>query len=131
MTSTFRWLGLALLGILIAAAISIAASRLASQQIGLASQPISAGDALAPAGQVGERPPRPPHPQTGRGHELPAPAEPVSPEPVEPATPTSPEPATPTSPEPATPTSPEPAPAPAHGDESGGSGGGRAGGGDD
>jgi hypothetical protein len=43
-----RWLGLALLGILIAAAVSIAASRLASQQIGLASQPISAGDALAP-----------------------------------------------------------------------------------
>ncbi len=47
--ATMRWLGLALLGILIAAAVSIAASRLASQQIGLASQPISAGDALAPA----------------------------------------------------------------------------------
>jgi hypothetical protein len=47
--ATMRWLGLALLGILIAAGISIAASRLASQQIGLASQPISAGDALAPA----------------------------------------------------------------------------------
>lgn len=44
----FRWLGLALLGILVAAAVSIAASRLASQQIGLASQPVSAGDALAP-----------------------------------------------------------------------------------
>jgi hypothetical protein len=46
-----RWFGLALLGILIAAAVSIAASRLASQQIGLASQPISAGDALAPAAE--------------------------------------------------------------------------------
>lgn len=46
-----RWAGLALLGIVIAAAISIAASRLASQQIGLASEPISAGDALAPAQQ--------------------------------------------------------------------------------
>ena len=44
-----RWTGLALLGMLIAAAVSIAASRLASQQIGLASEPISAGDALAPA----------------------------------------------------------------------------------
>jgi hypothetical protein len=43
-----RWIGLALLGILIAAAISVAASRLASQQIGLASEPISAGNALAP-----------------------------------------------------------------------------------
>lgn len=51
MPATLRWLGLALLGILIAAGVSIAASRLASQQIGLASQPISAGDALAPAAQ--------------------------------------------------------------------------------
>jgi hypothetical protein len=49
MPSALRWLGLALLGILIAAGVSIAASSLASQQIGLASQPISAGDALAPA----------------------------------------------------------------------------------
>jgi len=44
-----RWLGLALLGIVVAAVVAIAASRLASQQIGLASQPASAGDALAPA----------------------------------------------------------------------------------
>jgi hypothetical protein len=49
MPATARWLGLAVLGILIAAAVSIAASKLASQQIGLASEPISAGDALAPA----------------------------------------------------------------------------------
>lgn len=54
--ATMRWLGLALLGILIAVGVSIAASRLASQQIGLASQPISAGDALAPAAQ--QRPKR-------------------------------------------------------------------------
>lgn len=46
--STLKWIGLALLGLLIAAGVSIAASRLASQQIGLASEPISAGDALAP-----------------------------------------------------------------------------------
>ena len=46
-----RWLGLALLGIVVAAAVAIAASRLASQQIGLASQPVSAGDALAPAAE--------------------------------------------------------------------------------
>jgi hypothetical protein len=43
-----RWVALALLGLLIAAGVSIAASSLASQQIGLASEPISAGDALAP-----------------------------------------------------------------------------------
>lgn len=55
-STAVRWTGLALLGILIAAAVSVAASRLASQQIGLASEPISAGDALAPA----QRRPRPP-----------------------------------------------------------------------
>jgi hypothetical protein len=48
-----RWIGLALLGLAVAAAVSIAASQLASQQVGLASQPISAGDALAPAGAEG------------------------------------------------------------------------------
>ena len=47
----FRWIGLALLGIVVAAAVSVAASRLASQQIGLASQPVSAGDALVPAAE--------------------------------------------------------------------------------
>lgn len=46
-----RWLGLALLGIVVAAVVAIAASRLASQQIGLASQPVSAGNALAPAAE--------------------------------------------------------------------------------
>ena len=49
MPATIRWVALALLGLLIAAGVSIAASSLASQQIGLASEPISAGDALAPA----------------------------------------------------------------------------------
>ena len=57
--ATVRWLGLALLGILIAAGVSIAASRLASQQIGLASEPISAGDALAPAKRALAKPPKP------------------------------------------------------------------------
>ena len=46
--ATIRWVALALLGLLIAAGVSIAASSLVSQQIGLASEPISAGDALAP-----------------------------------------------------------------------------------
>ncbi len=54
--TTLRWIGLALLGIAVAAAVSVTASRLVSQQIGLASQPISAGDALAPASAtVGEK----------------------------------------------------------------------------
>jgi hypothetical protein len=47
-STAMKWIGLALMGIAIAAGISIAASRLASRQIGLASEPISAGDALAP-----------------------------------------------------------------------------------
>jgi hypothetical protein len=54
--ASLRWLGLALLGILIAGVVAIAASRLASQQIGLASQPISAGDALAPATRGKQKP---------------------------------------------------------------------------
>jgi hypothetical protein len=52
---TARWIALAILGMLIAAAVSIAASRVASQQIGLASEPISAGDALAPRPREKER----------------------------------------------------------------------------
>ena len=43
-----RWAALAVLGILVAAAVSVAASRLTSQKIGLASEPLSAGEGLAP-----------------------------------------------------------------------------------
>jgi hypothetical protein len=64
----FRWLGLALLGILVAAVVSIAASRLASQQIGLASQPVSAGDALAPASGRYRGPAAPSHTSPRRHH---------------------------------------------------------------
>lgn len=56
MPATIRWVGLALLGLLIAAGVSIAAGSLVSQQIGLASEPVSAGDALAPQSQ--QRPAR-------------------------------------------------------------------------
>jgi outer membrane biosynthesis protein TonB len=101
-----RWTGLALLGILIAAAVSVAASRLASQQIGLASEPISAGDALAPAmrQQRATAPKHGPvkptkHPQQGV--------------PSVPAQPTEPAPAQPTEPAPA-PTPPVEAPEPSH-----------------
>lgn len=90
--TTVRWVALALLGLLIAAGVSIAASSLVSQQIGLDSEPISAGDALAP--QASTRPNRP-----GPRHKrsptetpaAPAPAEttapsPASPEPQSPST---------------------------------------------
>jgi outer membrane biosynthesis protein TonB len=109
-----RWIGLALLGILIAAAISIAASRLASQQIGLASQPISAGNALAPPGKKREtpQPQSPSHAGKRQAHASP----PSSPNPA-------PEPEPEPEPEP-TPSSPESNPAPpTQPDDSGGSGG--------
>lgn len=66
--ATIKWAGLALAGLLIAVGVAIAAGNLAGRQIGLASEPISAGDALAPAASPshgssrsghdhGERPP--------------------------------------------------------------------------
>jgi hypothetical protein len=48
MPGWFRWTLLALLGLAAAAAISVAASHLVSQRIGLASEPLSAGKELAP-----------------------------------------------------------------------------------
>ncbi len=48
MTGWLRWTLLALLGLAVAAAISVAASNLVSQRIGLASEPLSAGRELAP-----------------------------------------------------------------------------------
>ncbi|MGZ8667338.1 MAG: hypothetical protein ACXWZM_09540, partial [Solirubrobacterales bacterium] len=101
-----RWLGFALLGIVVAAAVSIAASRLSSQQIGLASEPISAGDQLVPKA-VAPATPRPRRRQHRRQHRDHAPAE----QPTAPRAPSAP--AAPTPPEPPTPApSPSSAPAP-------------------
>ena len=47
--ATARWIALALLGLAIATAVGFAASNLASQQIGIASESITAGERLAPA----------------------------------------------------------------------------------
>ena len=44
-----KWVGLALLGLLIAAAVALAATGLISRQIGIDSESITAGDTLAPA----------------------------------------------------------------------------------
>ena len=46
--SWLKWSGLALLGIVVAAAVSVAAGSLSSQPIGLTSEPVSAGDQLVP-----------------------------------------------------------------------------------
>ena len=45
---SIRWILLALLGLAVAAGVSVAASQLVSQRIGLAAQPPSAGKDLAP-----------------------------------------------------------------------------------
>lgn len=45
---TARWVLLALVGLAIAIGVAIAAANLTSQQIGIASESISAGDALVP-----------------------------------------------------------------------------------
>lgn len=79
-----RWLGLALLGIVVAALVAVLASRLVSQQIGLASEPVSAGDALAPrlGRDHGERPKPRPKPKPAPKHEPePAPQPETAPEP--------------------------------------------------
>jgi hypothetical protein len=47
--ATMRLIALAIAGILVAAAVAVVAGQLASRQIGLASEPVSAGDELAPA----------------------------------------------------------------------------------
>jgi hypothetical protein len=47
-TATWKWVVLALVGLLIAGGVAVAASRLASEQIGIASESVSAGDQLAP-----------------------------------------------------------------------------------
>lgn len=47
--ATAKWILLALAGLAIAIAIAIAAANLTSRQIGIASESVSAGDALAPA----------------------------------------------------------------------------------
>lgn len=120
--ATIKWVGLALAGLLVAAGVAIAASNLASQQIGLASEPISAGDALAPAASQnhGHSPQSP-----GRGHgDHTTPTAPTTTPEPQPTTPTpTPEPEAPT------PTTPEGEPTPPttspHGtvDDRGGGGG--------
>jgi hypothetical protein len=52
LSATAKWVLLALAGLAIAIAIAIVAANLTSQQIGIASESVSAGDALAPALQA-------------------------------------------------------------------------------
>jgi hypothetical protein len=45
---SIRWIALALVGLAVAAGVSLAASQLVSERIGLAAEPVSAGKNLAP-----------------------------------------------------------------------------------
>ncbi len=79
--ATIKWVALALVGLLIAAGIAFAGSRLVSRQIGLSSQPIQAGDALAPPSPAATGKPKKPDATTKSPAEHPAePAEPAEPE---------------------------------------------------
>lgn len=55
------WIALAILGLVIAAALSIGASRLSVPQVGLTAEPASAGAGLAPRTRTHHRPHRPHH----------------------------------------------------------------------
>lgn len=57
LSATAKWIGLALLGLAIAAVVAIAASNLVSRQIGITSESVSAGDSLAPAVESAARRP--------------------------------------------------------------------------
>jgi hypothetical protein len=49
MRERLTWIGLGALGLLVAAALGVATSRLTEAPVGLAAEPVSAGQALAPA----------------------------------------------------------------------------------
>lgn len=109
MPATAKWLLLALVGLAIAIGVAIAAANLTSQQIGIANESVSAGDALAPALSVpGEGS------QQGPPHDHGPDGEPTSTTPFESPSTTTEEPAAP---------SEEPVePEAEHGDDSGGHG---------
>lgn len=56
------WIVAAVLGLVMAVAITLAASQLSSQQVGLSGEPLSAGDQLVPRAQPSAAPRRPSQP---------------------------------------------------------------------
>ncbi len=126
-----RWILLALLGLAVAAGVALAASQLASRQIGIASESVSAGDSLAPpitspggAGREGggEEPSGTESEDGGEPTPTEEAGEPEAPAPGESAEPEAPA----ESAEPEAPASPSETPSHSEGgDEHGGGGGGR------
>ena len=56
------WILAAVLGLALAAGITLAASQLSSQRVGLSGEPLSAGDQLVPRAHARSTPRRPSHP---------------------------------------------------------------------
>ena len=56
------WIVAAVLGLVMAVAITLAASQLSSQHVGLSGEPLSAGDQLVPRAQPSTTPRRPSQP---------------------------------------------------------------------
>jgi hypothetical protein len=82
--ATVKWVALALVGLAIAIGVAIAAANLTSQQIGIASESVSAGDTLAPSLRTpAEQEEQPGQGGRDKGREKPpttVPAEPANPE---------------------------------------------------
>lgn len=87
--SALRWWLLALAGLAVAIAVAFAASELASERIGLASEPVRAGESLAPAAGRSERP-GDREPGTAPVTTTPAPTQTTTPTPAQTTTPASP-----------------------------------------
>ncbi|MGZ4271691.1 MAG: hypothetical protein ACXVSX_21100 [Solirubrobacteraceae bacterium] len=60
--TVIAWVVAAVLGLALAAGITLAASQLSSQRVGLSGEPLSAGDQLVPREQPRPTRPRPSHP---------------------------------------------------------------------
>jgi hypothetical protein len=107
--SAATWIALALVGLVLAAGVSIAASKLSRQHIGLSSEPLSAGRELAPAVTTTTHRAAPRHHRSKHKRSTPTQSTPA---PVPP-------PPVPVTPAPA-PVNPQPAPTqPRHGDDYG------------
>lgn len=75
--SSLRWPLYALAGLLVAAAVAFAATRVVNQQIGISSEPVSAGRELSPAGVATAPAPRRPGGKRRGGQTAPVPATPA------------------------------------------------------
>jgi hypothetical protein len=84
---TAVWLGAALAGLVVAAGLTTAAAQLSNQRVGLSSEPLTAGDELAPTATPSPRATRTPTPRPTRTP-TPRPRRTATPAPTQTAAPT-------------------------------------------